>query len=462
MRPGRAVASFDSATGMLRALSRYLAGTDVPSIGQSPRALEPALAALLGGVNRLPVRVTEKLYAMSGITEAVSRTSLSQVNSDDLASWVVEHYPKRQYPVIFLGSSNGALVHLAAALDAPWLPQTVLIPVRRRHVDRDDPQAELRSGLAPGRALLDANPQLGLHHMHDPNQDRLMVAGMSYFRVKWRSLPSAYRRFIRDHLAPGGTVVTVECGLTWPVTKVGDRHVFQFGALGGASRDEYFRGGPRVSDFLERYGASRRAWAPPHTDAERPEAEWGFESSLLDELTEFASAEDFSLRRMEFDHPEALSPVVADIYREWYAREGFATGRLLGESFLLLEPWWTLRTGSVPFWASFNTQESLGGLDAYLDEVAPYDEIRLMLFSHGTESIGLASVEEWRRVAERAGKIGSLLGVDANAYPRDFASLARAHRGLTRIRHLQPMPPRLLLPEVEPRLRDHAGITWST
>ncbi|MER7083789.1 hypothetical protein ABT308_37000, partial [Saccharopolyspora kobensis] len=137
MRPARAVASFDSATGMLRALSRFLAGQDIPAIGQAPRALEPVLGAVLAGVNRLPARWADQLYAASGVSEALPPNRLGEVDSDELASWVVDQYPKRRYPVVFIGASNGAAVHLAAALDAPWLPQTVLIPVRRRGVDRD-------------------------------------------------------------------------------------------------------------------------------------------------------------------------------------------------------------------------------------------------------------------------------------------------------------------------------------
>ncbi|MBB5156904.1 hypothetical protein [Saccharopolyspora phatthalungensis] len=53
MRPGRAVASFDSTTGLLRGLSNYLAGRDAPLLDQLPAALEPAMNGLMAGVNRL-------------------------------------------------------------------------------------------------------------------------------------------------------------------------------------------------------------------------------------------------------------------------------------------------------------------------------------------------------------------------------------------------------------------------
>jgi hypothetical protein len=69
-----------------------------------------------------------------------------------------------------------------------------------------------------GRGLLKSNPDLALHHMHDPVQDRLMIARMAYFRVKFLRLPRAYRQFLADCLAPGGTVVLVDCACRWPTT----------------------------------------------------------------------------------------------------------------------------------------------------------------------------------------------------------------------------------------------------
>ncbi|GEC02368.1 hypothetical protein SSP24_00230 [Streptomyces spinoverrucosus] len=440
MKASEAVASFDSATGMLRALSRFLAGRDIPALGKFPAAFEPPLSGLLGTLNRLPIAARERAYAVSGWAEAIPQRRVGDVRSEALAEWVTGHYPRRRYPVIFIGSANGALIHLAAALDAAWLPQTLLLPVRRRGITPDDPRGDLAAVGESGRALLAANPDLVLHHMHDPNQDRLMIAGMTYFRIKWRRLPAAYRRFIRDHLVPGGLLVCVDCTLSWPTTRIDDRYVFQFGALGDATPEEYRQGGPRVADLLSRYGAPVRRWDPPAADGESPEAEWGLDPALLDDLRAFTGQHRLDTQLLRFDTPQRLSPAVADLYRSWYADRGLPTGRLLVESFLLLEPWWTLRTGSVPYWTVFGTEASRASLEAYLDASDPYDEIRILLFNHGTESIGLADAQDWRRTAARARKIGVLTGVDAVAYPRDFASFVRSHRELSRIRTRYPLP----------------------
>jgi hypothetical protein len=120
--------------------------------------------------------------------------------------------------------------------------------------------------------------------MHDPVQDRLMVRRMSYFRMKKLTLGRQYEAFLDRTLEPGGTIFLVDCRLSWPVTGCGDRHLFQFGALGGATVEEMHRGGPRVADYLKRYGSSRTQWDPPAPDALAPEAEWGFDQALGDEV----------------------------------------------------------------------------------------------------------------------------------------------------------------------------------
>jgi hypothetical protein len=462
MRPDKQIADFDSATGMLRVLANFLHGRDAPLLARYPAAAEPAIAGLLGAANRLPRRLKEKAYAASGWTEALPPDRMGDVRADELAEWVADRYPRRRYPVVFVGSSNGAMIHLAAALGAPWLPQTLLIPVRRRGGHPDRPTEALHAHRDAGRALLEANPDLELHHMHDANQDRLMVAGMSYFRVKWRQLPLAYERFLRERLAPGGTVITVECGLRWPTTRIGERHVFQHGALGGATPEEFRDGGPRVEDYLARYGSPFRRWEAPQSDGLSPEAEWGFQDDLLDSLGEVAGSIGAVLRRLRFTEPEALSPVVADLYREWYERRDIRPDRLLAESFLLIEPWWTLRTASVPFWNVFNTEPSRRALLSYLNQSDPYDEIRLILFSHGVESVGLASIDDWGQVLDRARKIGTFTGVDTRAYPRDFAVFAQAHRALARTRGLRPMPANSLdLADVEKFLAERSDIDWT-
>lgn len=429
----RAVAGFDSASAMTRMLGHALRGRDAPLQAEFPRWLEPGLDRLLAGLERLPEPAVQAVYRRAGWLDAIPARQVSRIRSDKLAAWVTRQYPRRRYPVVFAGSSNGALIHLAAALGVPWLPQTLLVAVRHGGLDPDDPAADLRAMAPAGRALTQANPDLALHHMHDPSQDRLMIARMTYFRVKWLRMPQPYRAFLTDCLAPGGTVVLTDCSLTWPVTEVGDRHVFQFGALGGASAQEFHSGGERVTEFLRQQGAARERWLPPPADRRSPEAEWGFAGSLADDVESFAARRHLTVRRLRLNHPEDASPLVAELFRDWYSDHGRSSARLLVSSFLLMDPLAACRAGLVPYWALFGCQPTLARLEEYLSHAEKYDSIDLAVFPHGIESIGLPSVSEWQAVLDHARRGGRLLAVPARRYPRHFHALSAFHREVARL-----------------------------
>lgn len=440
MKPHQVVAGFDSATAMLSAVADYNAGTNSPTGGEKLGAADRTLAALAGVVNQIPRPLKEKLYAFSGWYEATQAHKVGEIRSDELAEWIVRHHPRKQADVAFIGSANGALTHLAAALEAPWLPQTLLLPVRRHGVPPEDGQKDLDKMRSTGQKLLEANPDWRLHHMHDPNQDRLMVSGMCYFRVKWLRLPEVYRRYLRRTLTPGATLVVSDCAMRWPTTRVDDRYVFQQGGFGGATLSELHDGGERVREYLRIYDSDYSKFIAPEPDGESPEAEWGFAEELMEDLQELADEEGWNLVRLRYEEPETLSAPVADMYREWYRKRGLPTNRLLVESFMLVEPYWALRSGSVPFWTVFNKEPSLRALEEYLDHAPDYEEIRMGLFSHGVESVGLARADEWRGVLDRATKTGSFLGTDPSSFPRDFAVLFRFREELSRVRGRQPMP----------------------
>lgn len=179
------------------------------------------------------------------------------------------------------------------------------------------------------------------------------------------------------------------------------------------------------------------------------DAEWGFAEPLGADVDRMARRLGARVRRIVFREPEDLSPLVADLYRSWYEERGLPADRLLVESFFLLDPWWALRTGCVPFWMKFNMEASAEALERYLDRAGPFAEIHLMLFSHGTESIGLAPIERWRALAARATRHGRLAGIYERAFPRDFGVFARYHDALREIPSRFPIPAPLSLAAVE-------------
>jgi hypothetical protein len=436
VKPAKAVASFDSASAMLLATARFLRGQDFAHLGQPAVKALPVRASTL-----LPTRMRQSVYGVLGALEGSRPAELGDIDLDDVAAWVTEHYPRGPYPAVFIGSSNGALVHLAAAVGAPWLPQTLLLPVRRWRAGSSDGSAAaaLQFGARVAGPLLARNPHHVLHQMHDPNQDELMVRHMAYFRVKRTRLGPAYEQWLRLRLAPGAPVVLVEDLSCWPTTRISERHVFQNGAQGGLRPEEYLGTKP---------------------DGVSAEAEWGFEPGLADDVFRWASAHGHPVHRLRLDCPEALSPPVADLHRQWADSRG-AVDRLLLESFILLDPFHIARTGATPFWTMFPVQPSAGRAAAYLDSRANFTVVDALLFNHGAKSAGLADGRTWQALVARGARPGHLLGVTASRFPVDFASLARYGPALRRLA-TAPQPPRPhRLAEVIEGTSGTPGVRWS-
>ncbi|MCU4926327.1 hypothetical protein OB905_10075 [Halobacteria archaeon AArc-dxtr1] len=430
--------NFDSTTAFVRATARYLHGESFPALGM----IHPALVPLAKQVNYLPRRARTGIYTRGGANEGIDPDDLGEIDIEEFRQWVVEQYPERGYPAVVVGSSNGAAVHLAALLGVPFLPQTFLLPIQRS-MDADAIREDIQWGAEHAPPFLAANPDVSLHQMHDPNQDRLMVRELGYFRVKSQTLGEAYEEFLKTVLAPGGTIISLECEYDWPAIDVGERHSFQLGGCGGLSPEEYYEGSEAVADFLDRQDAGIRQWDVPDPDGRLPEAEWGFEPALREDIERLAAERDYEIRRLRFDDPRDLSPFVADRYRERYADLNRPTDRLLVQSFALVEPWWTMRTGSVPYWTAFNTRPDVAHLESYLEGTEPYDEIRTTLFSHGMESAGLASVDEWRKALSNARDEYGFVGVDPTEYPYDVETQVRYHADLPETigaRHAHPPP----------------------
>ena len=406
----RVVASFDSASVLLDATVAAVHGRSFPHLGHGPAA---AAAIRAGG--RLPWPLLRRLYTRLGASEGIAAGRTGDVDMSAIAGWFTSRYPRRRYPGVLVGSSNGALTHLAAAVQAPWLPGTVLVPVARTG-DPHRPGDALDFGRRTAPPLLERNPGVVLHHMHDQVQDELMVARMTYFRLKYRRLPEAYADFLATNLAPAAPVVVVNDTSTWPVVRVGERHVFQTGAQGGCL--------PR--DYLARP-------LTPAADDEVAEAEWGADAGLEDGLRRWCAEHGHPLVRLTYRGPQAPADAVATVLRTWYAERDEPTDRLVVASFVLADPWRMIATASVPYWTFFPVRPALEALDRYLEENPSYRNVDVMAFQHGVRSIGYAEPQQWMATIARHGAVPRLVGVEPRRAPHDIASLATYGPALARL-----------------------------
>ncbi len=455
------IAGYDSSTAMFTSLSHYLKGKDFKGTGSMPSS-----ELLASVIDVIPDLWKEKLYSASGPLDAVQPSHIKDVDVAAFDKWVTRNYPEKNYPAIAIGSSNGALVHLYAALGIPWLPQTFLIPVRKPRIHKDIPKKTMDWAFPYGEELLKNNPHIQLHHMTDPNQDRLHLDYITYFRVKKTRLDPIYEKFIREKLMPGGKLLVIDCQYSWPTVRLSDRQVFQFGGSGGLMPDEYYSGSNRIIDFLRRENSPYYTWDAPQPDGESPEAEWGFASGLLEDIRNFASTQYFQVEQITFDDPHAPSPMVADLYREWYRQRKIPANKLLIECFAIHEPFWTLKTGAVPYWMVFNTDHSANAVESYLQSVHPYDDIYMMLLSHGADSLGLTPIEHWKNMLNYAKKSGQFLGMKPEKYPRDFGIYMRYNKAIReQIPSRYPMLSTMQLSFVEEfwhKNQDKYQVEWSS
>ncbi|KAK4112408.1 hypothetical protein N656DRAFT_779271 [Canariomyces notabilis] len=482
------IADFDSASCMLRAIGRHLHFRDFPQLG-----VPTSMATAMPLVNWLPSTPRQTVYSAVGASEAAGDPST--FDSESVTKQVVAHFPAhRKYPAVAIGSSNGALTNLYAAMGIPWLPQTLLMPVKRpkkasiRH-GQVDMTAEMEWGRTAAQGLLEKNPEIELYHMADPNQDQLMIHRMAYFRLKLIKLTEAYKRYLLDALEENGTIIMVRCRSKWPSTKVADRHYFQSGAVGGITSNEFLQGSADVAGFIDSQkslstkmsetvlGTERRTdWNAPRPSGEFPEAEWGYAEGLTHDLVDFAHNHGFQIKYLDFDHPEDASPLVADAFRRQNEQLRRPTDSILVENFVLLEPWLTMRYNLTPFWTVFPVEPSLKRLQEYLSKCQgtgkAFRDGFILLFCSGVDSVGLAGVDRWKSLLEshfasqdgeknRHDRDGILLvGTDEKAFPKDFGFPARYQKELARAVGPEAqyvMPPALQLPEFEHYVTQNGG-----
>lgn len=158
--------TFDSSSGLVKALANCLHKKSFPGVGTVPQS--ELLAKI---INALPWKLQRKIYVKGSAKGSVDFKKLGKGKVN--VEWVTGLYPKQKYSSVFISSSNGAAIHLCGAMGSPWLPQTFLIPVKTPDaLDVDEPIARMEWARTYAAGLLKANPQLQLNHMMDPNQDR--------------------------------------------------------------------------------------------------------------------------------------------------------------------------------------------------------------------------------------------------------------------------------------------------
>jgi hypothetical protein len=109
---------------MLRASARALQNRGMDGLGAVPRPLAPLAERLVRPINALPSAARAEIYRRASGSESIPPAKLHRVSAEAIDRWMVECYSRnRTYVGAIVGSSSGAIAHLAAALGIPFLPQ---------------------------------------------------------------------------------------------------------------------------------------------------------------------------------------------------------------------------------------------------------------------------------------------------------------------------------------------------
>ncbi|MER7168122.1 hypothetical protein ABT336_18890 [Micromonospora sp. NPDC000207] len=442
----RVVSTGSLARLLVAATARALRNTDCADLGQP---------ATLARISAAPEAVRRTAVARAAGRSALKPAHLAEVDTDQVARWLTDQYPRRRYPGVLLGSPHGAAMHLAVALGVPWLPTAFEVNAQWPGGEVDRPHHALSHGSALSARLLGGNADVHVRQVHCP-ASRGTAAGQTVsLTVRWRHLPGAYRRFLTDHLEPKAAVLLLADGRTWPVVDVGPDHTFQIGCPpSGLDPVDFHPDSHALRQVLRAAGGDDSRWDPPEVTCAQATAEHGVESGFEGSARQWAARRDHPLHQVFVPRPEALSATVADLYRRWLREAGKSGNRLVVECGRLLDPWQVLRAGLVPYWCENATRRSVTGVEWWLAGSEPFSSVDVLPDPPGVRSPALAGLPQWLAVAGFGRRRRAMDRTCVRGYPVTAVPTRRATEVLRAQPYDLPTPPPLTVDVALAALRD--------
>jgi len=417
------VVSFDSGTRVVREVAEALTGNGRSILEAYPWGSN----VFLGVISLLPesARIAAIEWGMR-VSLGLPPNRADDVSIDVLARWCIAQYPDDvQYPVIVLGSPNGAVAHLAALLRAPFLTTSFGLTFRHPTIDPDDIDAYRRTSLATAERIRVSNPAGNYEivcHV-DPLHDRSMVRVADFVRIKLLDVPESYRAFVHEHLAPGGTIVLINCTYRWPQVPLGPGIFLQVGGLGAVEPAEY----------VDR-------WSIDGTVELRRESEWGCPQAFADAVIDDAATAGIRVLEIARDHPADYSLLAYDAY---LACDHVRSDTVLIDCFNHLNPRTNLETGIPGLWLPFNTTDGFE-LVARALEGRTFSTVYVAPLPSFARSPDTASLDAWSRWIDPVGDV-EWIGVRPTRYPADPFAPYRFARDMARLRDTMALEPPLRL-----------------
>lgn len=380
---------------------------------------------VLGRHSQLPVQPRRAALAADAVKEAVPVAWLEHLDADVIAQWITDHHQFKVYPAVVLGSPHGAAVHLAVACGAAWLPTSFTVTAPWPGGSPADWVAAMARGTRLAERIMARNPGITVRQVHDPGMRGPLCGTTVSLHVRWRTLPTAYRTFMRSRVIAGGASILVRDLRTWPVLGGPPGYTFQIGTpAGGWCPPAQDSDNDAFSTLVRRISIGNGT--APEAAVSRNYAETSGEPALELQLRQTAAQIGAVSHRVLYTDPQAFSASVAGLYRAWLrpkpgdSHAVVSTGRMT-------DPWQVLDGGMVPYWCESSTRAVVDAAELWLAGSRPYDRISVLPEPPGTVHEQHASLTQWRSLAAFARRGGTVDPVVADRYPMlptaaDYAS----------------------------------------
>jgi hypothetical protein len=355
-----------------------------------------------------------------------------------------------------LGSPHGAAVQLAAVCGAAWLPTSFTVTAPWPGGSAGNWIAAMAWGTRLAERILAGNPAITVRQVHDPILRGSLCGATVSLQFRWRTLPEAYRQFLRSRLAPGGASLMVRDLRTWPVLDGPTGYGFQIGSpTSGWTSGDYSTARYGFHELLRSIDADD--WPEPGFEFSPKYAETGGEPSIEPELRQIATVTGSTGHRVLYRDPHSFSGAVADLHRAWLRPSASGRHAVVGSS-RMIDPWQAVDRGMVPYWCESSSRSAADAAELWFAGSRPFDSISVLPDPPGTEHDDTATLAHWRAIAAFGRRHGEVDALVAGRYPLLPPAAGQATRHLRNAAAAPVLPEPLPVDEAMRGLAD-AGVT---
>jgi hypothetical protein len=378
----------------------------------------------LGFLGVLPSAWTVQAISRSASLGATNPGELADLRIGRLIQERLNDYAQvsGRFPSITIGAAlGGAAAAISLSVNGPFLPQAFVLTVKGGSETGETAPYFMRSSELASQIAAENPGVLAIQHF-DPVHDGWLTRYVNHLRLKLLILPDAYKRFIRNHLDPNGTICFLDCHAKWLRYRVAPNRVFQVGGWGGIPAPEYLHGSQRLDRFQQIEKLKRGTWQLEGFPLEEaPESEWGCEPEYAASVNEFCQEEGYRFLPISYSEPHLYSHLAYQSIRTVLMKDGREPAGVLVEMFSQFDTPAIFRTGLLPVWLVFNTNESLQFLKSMRRLFPPHKPVFFSPLSTFTRTPDLVPWEEWEEALTGFDWIN--IGTRRSHYPADPKAL---------------------------------------